>query len=116
VGDHPAHAAPELEAELRQLGRLAGAGLAGDDHDLVAGDRRQQVRAPGGDRQLRGVGQRGDGVAALGDAGLGGRELDEQARVRARIGSAAGRPVEAPAKVALVAERQRREAVIQQRG
>ena len=39
VADAAEHAAPELEAELRQLRALAGARLARDDHDLVRGDR-----------------------------------------------------------------------------
>jgi len=55
-------AAAELEADLRQLRRLPGAGLARDDHDLVVADRRQQVLAACADGKLRGVVQlrRGD--------------------------------------------------------
>ncbi len=60
VGDGPAHAAPELEAELGQLGRLARAGLPGHDDDLVIPDRSEQVVATRGDRQLRRVGDLGD--------------------------------------------------------
>ena len=45
VADHPPPAAAELEADLGQLGRLAGAGLAGDDHHLVVPDRRGDVLA-----------------------------------------------------------------------
>jgi hypothetical protein len=55
VRDRPAHAAPELETHLRQLRRLAGAGLAGHDHDLVLADRRQQVLAARADRQRLGI-------------------------------------------------------------
>jgi hypothetical protein len=40
VADDPAHAAPELEADLRQLRRLARPGLARHHHDLVVADRR----------------------------------------------------------------------------
>ena len=47
-----ADAAPELEADLRQLRGLARARLAGDDDDLVVADRGEQVVAPRADRQL----------------------------------------------------------------
>ena len=55
----------QLEAHLRQLGRLARARLARDDDDLVVADRREDVVAPLDDRQLRRVVQpcRVDGVA-----------------------------------------------------
>ena len=43
VADGAADAAAELQADLRQLGGLARAGLAGDDDDLVA--RRSPWRA-----------------------------------------------------------------------
>ena len=45
-------ATAELEADLRQLGRLARAGLAGDDHDLVVADECPDLLAPLADRQL----------------------------------------------------------------
>jgi hypothetical protein len=61
----------------------------------VCGDRREEVVAAGGDRELGGVGQRGDGLPAAGDASLGGRELGEQARVGAGIGTLAGGAVDA---------------------
>ena len=61
--DRAAHAAAELEAELRQLGRLARAGLAGDDDDLVVADRLEQVLAARADRQLRRIGDRRHGRA-----------------------------------------------------
>ena len=41
----PRDAAAELEADLRQLGGLAGAGLAGHDHHLVVADRGGDVVA-----------------------------------------------------------------------
>ena len=50
-------AAAELEADLRQLGGLAGAGLAGEDDDLVVADRRGDVVPTLGDREL---GREGD--------------------------------------------------------
>ena len=48
--------APELQADLRQLGGLPGAGLAGDDHDLVVADRLGEVVSALADRQLGGIG------------------------------------------------------------
>jgi hypothetical protein len=47
--------APELEADLRELRCLARAGLAGDDHDLVVADRREQVVLALRDGELRWV-------------------------------------------------------------
>ena len=44
---------PEFEADLGQLGRLARAGLARDDDDLVVAIAVADVVDPGGDRQLR---------------------------------------------------------------
>ncbi len=55
VRDRALDAAAELEADLRQLRRLARAGLPRDDDDLVVADRRQQVVLALGDRQLRRV-------------------------------------------------------------
>ena len=45
----------ELEEHLRQLGRLAGAGLARDDDDLVLADRLDDVIAALGDGEGGGV-------------------------------------------------------------
>ena len=55
VADQPVDAATEFEADLRQLGRLARAGLAGHDHHLVVADRRGDVVLALGDRQFRRV-------------------------------------------------------------
>ncbi len=46
VADRAAHAAADLQADLRQLGRFPGAGLAGDDDHLVRRDRGGQVVDP----------------------------------------------------------------------
>jgi hypothetical protein len=46
-----AQAAAELERDLRQLRRLARAGLAADDDHRVRGHRARDLLAPGGDRQ-----------------------------------------------------------------
>ncbi len=50
-------AAAQLEADLGQLGGLPGAGLAGDDDDLVVADGRRDLVVPLADRQL---GREGD--------------------------------------------------------
>jgi hypothetical protein len=54
VPDHAADPTAELEADLRDLGGLAGPGLTGDDHHLVVPDGRGDVVAPLGDRQRLG--------------------------------------------------------------
>ena len=86
VGDRAAHAAPQLQAQLRDLRRLARAGLARHDHDLVVADRRQQVLAAGADRQLGRVGDRGHRGAARGHPRLGA--LDLGLELRSAAGSA----------------------------
>ena len=63
VADDPVEPAAELEADLRDLGRLAGAGLAGDDDDLVVADGGRDVVAPLDDGQ----------VLRIGDGWQGGR-------------------------------------------
>ena len=52
VTDHPLDPAAQLEADLGQLGGLAGPGLAGDDDDLVVADQRLDLVATLADRQL----------------------------------------------------------------
>src|SRR5690606_17347562 len=94
VPDRALDAVAELEADLGDLGGLAGARLAGDDDDLVAADRRRDVVAAGGDRQLLGVADRRDrGAAAL-----------EQLRRRRRPGVPA-RPARAAPTTATTAAR-----------
>lgn len=101
VADQPAHATAELEADLRDLRGLPGAGLTGDDHDLVVADRRRDVLATGADRQGLRVADRGDRGLTCGDALLGGldRRLDPGpgAGARGDVAGAADR-VEAPAE------------------
>ena len=53
VADQAARADAEVEADLRQLRRLARAGLAADDHHLVLRDQLGDVGAPLVDRQVR---------------------------------------------------------------
>ena len=52
VTDHAADPAAELQAQLGQLGGLPRTRLAGNDHHLIALDRRAQVGDPIGDREL----------------------------------------------------------------
>ena len=51
--------AAELEADLRQLRRLARPGRAGDDHDLVVADGARDLVPRGADGQLRRIGDDG---------------------------------------------------------
>jgi len=60
VPDQPAHAAGELETDLRQLSGLAGSGFAADDHDLMVADRRRDVVSPLRHRQLRRIDDAGN--------------------------------------------------------
>ena len=53
VPDHPRHAAPQLQADLRQLRRLPRARLARHDHHLVVPDRLGDLVAARGHRQIR---------------------------------------------------------------
>jgi len=75
VPDRAAHAAPQLQAHLGELGGLAGAGLAGHDHDLVVAHRRQDLVPLARDRQCRRVADLGHGRTPPGDAPLGGVDL-----------------------------------------
>jgi hypothetical protein len=115
VADGAADAAAQLEADLRELGRLARAGLARHDDDLVLGDRRAQVVPPGADRQLGRIGDLGDrGPAALDalERPLDLR-LDALARLRLRVPAQA---VDAPTEAVRVAERQVVQAAAQDLG
>ena len=56
VTDQAGDPAAQLEAQLRQLGALPRARLAGDDDDLMVADGGQQVVPASRDRQLLGVG------------------------------------------------------------
>ena len=74
VADHAAHPAAEFQADLRQLGGLAGSGLTGHHHHLMRCDLRGQLASQCADRQV--------GVADLGhrrrprrDQSLGRRDL-----------------------------------------
>ena len=94
VADHAADAATELQADLGQLGRLAGAGLAGHDHDLVVADGGGDVVPALADRQLVRVGECRHRGAAGGQARLRLRDL---ALDRGQIQPLAGQPArEAP--------------------
>ncbi len=75
VPDLGAHAAAQLQADLRDLGGLAGAGLAGHDHDLVVADRGGDVVLAGADRQGLRVRDRGHGGRPALPARLGRLDL-----------------------------------------
>ena len=104
VGDGPAHTAPELEAQLGQLGRLARAGLPGHDDDLVIPDRGEQVVATRGHRQLRRVGDLGDRRAPSLHPGPRLGKLSLEARPGLLVAPA--EPVSLAAKALLVSQRQ----------
>ncbi|SIJ67977.1 Uncharacterised protein [Mycobacteroides abscessus subsp. abscessus] len=70
VADHPLDAETKLEADLRQLRRLARTGLTGDDDDLVVADRLGDLILGRTDGQFRRVGD-GDGVGRAGLAQAG---------------------------------------------
>ena len=53
--DHACHAAPELEADFRQLRRFARTGLSANDDDLVFLDRACNLVPPRNDRQDFGI-------------------------------------------------------------
>ena len=109
VGDRAADAAAELEAELGDLRRLARAGLARHDDDLVVADRLQQVLAAAADRQLGRIRHRGHGGTPLGDAGLGALDVGLQLAQGRRVGVAPD-AVEPPLEPVRVAQRQLAEA------
>jgi hypothetical protein len=67
MADQAARAATELEADLRDLRRLAGAGLAADDDHLVLRDQRRDLVAAGVDRQVVGKLRLRQARAACGD-------------------------------------------------
>jgi len=64
MADQAAHPPPQLEADLGDLGGLARAGLAGDDHDLVVPDGGPDLVTVLGDRKPFGVPDGGNGRAA----------------------------------------------------
>ena len=108
VRDRPADAAAQLQADLRELRRLARARLARDDHDLVVADGVEQVLAPGGDRQLLRIGDRGDRGAALLEPGGGLLDVTIQPLTRLRI--ALGQALDPLREAELVLDRQLGEA------
>src|SRR3954466_7744300 len=55
--DESMNAAPDIEADLRQLRCLAGARLAADDHDLVRFDGARDFSTPRDDRQFIRIGR-----------------------------------------------------------
>ena len=108
VRDRAAHAAPQLQADLGQLRRLARAGLAGDDHDLVIADRGQQVLAPRRHGQRLGVGDGGHRGAPARDPLL--RARDVALEPLAPSGVPPLEPLQPAAEAVLVLQRQLGEA------
>ncbi len=60
MADQPGDAASHFQADLGQLRRLAGAGLAANDHYLVVANGGRDFLPPGGDRQLHVIADIGD--------------------------------------------------------
>jgi len=67
MADQAANAAAGVEADFRDLRRLAGSGLAADDDDLVLANRRGDATAFRGDGEIRWVGDRRARFGALRD-------------------------------------------------
>jgi len=88
VADRAADPAPELEADLGQLRRLARARLAGHDRHLVVADDREQVLAALAHRQLRRVAHRRYRGSPSADPGLGSLQLGGEPRERSGRGVA----------------------------
>jgi len=76
----PAHASPQFQRDLRQLGGLAGAGLAAQDQHLVFLQRGEDLGAAGDDGQLFGIADRGHMGAAGGHRVARGLDLSGDLR------------------------------------
>ncbi len=72
VTDHPRDAPSQLQADLGQLGGLAGPGLPGHDHHLVFGNGLGDGLAPLRHRQLRILDSRYPGTPSRHQRGGGG--------------------------------------------
>ncbi len=97
VADHAAHAAPELEADLGDLGGLARAGLAGDHDHLVLADGLRDLVLARADGELLGVLGSGDRLGAPPDA-LGGL-VDAAGQVVELVGAGPADPGAEPVRV-----------------
>ncbi len=91
VGDHAAAAEPGLETDLRQLGGLTGAGLPGDDDDLMPLEQLADFRRVGGDGQRGGVIDHRRAGAALGERGTGALEQPTEPHPCSRAARVDGR-------------------------
>ncbi len=101
VPDQAAHPAPQFEADLRDLGGLAGPGFPGDDDDLVVADGGGDVVLALRDREVLGIGDGRRGGHPRGEPQSGLLDLGGDLR---QVPGPAG-PVEPPAKAMLVAQR-----------
>ncbi len=84
VPDGALDAPAELQADLRQLGGLARAGLPRDDDDLVVADRGSDVGPPVADGEVLGVRDLGEQRAAPSELLLGHRRTPGVTRAAAR--------------------------------
>ena len=103
MADQAVDAATQLQTDLRQLGGLARAGLAGDHHHLVGGDSGLDLVALGGDRQAVVVADRRHAGAPRLDLGAGGLEALDPLR-QARVVGLLAQFVELPAQAVAVAD------------
>ena len=119
VPDQPGDPAPQLQADLWELGGLAGAGLTRHDHHLVIADRGGDVVLALTHRQLRRVGdrrhRRATRLQARLRAGHLGPDLGQRRVPPLRV-TQPPHAVEPPLEAALVAEHQRGEAAVQVAG
>jgi hypothetical protein len=109
VPDQGRPAPSQLEADLRQLGRLAGPGLAADDDDLVRGDRVGDLLPLRGHGQFGRVGETPGPVGVAASAKInGGRDLLGQPPSAPAGGRAPGggplQAAQAPAQAILIGQ------------
>ncbi|MCY1180663.1 hypothetical protein D9M73_211220 [compost metagenome] len=82
-------AAADFQADLRQLGGLAGTGLAGNHQHLVFGQRLLDLVALGRDRQAVVIAHAGHALLTRGDLSAGGLDLFHPLRQLRLVGALA---------------------------
>jgi hypothetical protein len=103
VTDHPGDAAAHGEADFRELGRLAAAGLATNDDNLVVIDDGREFLALVGDGEVFGERDGGEGCLPLPAEGGGEGNLVPQAGEGGGIGGA--QSLREAAEAGLIAEK-----------